>query len=114
MKRNIDMSEVSDGKLYTSRDMVRLGCEDCKGCSACCHGMGDSIVLDPYDICQLTKELGCTFEQLLAGKMLRLLTTKALTLRLFVLVIQCGTLPLLKVTRLKPKCSLAGLLTTGQ
>ncbi len=50
----------------------------------------------------------------LTGKMLRLLTTKALTLRLFVLVIQCGTLPLLKVTKLKPKCSLAGLLTTGQ
>lgn len=68
MKRNIDMSEVSDGKLYTSRDMVRLGCEDCKGCSACCHGMGDSIVLDPYDIYQLTKGLGGTFEQLLAGK----------------------------------------------
>ena len=45
----------------------------------------------------------------LTGKMLRLLTTKALTLRLFVLVIQCGTLPLLKVTRLKPKCTLAGL-----
>lgn len=39
--------------LYTSNDMVKLGCNDCKGCSACCRGMGQSIILDPYDIYQL-------------------------------------------------------------
>lgn len=68
MERNINMNEVSDGKLYTSRDMVRVGCEDCKGCSACCHGMGSSIVLDPYDIHRMSKGLGCTFDELLNEK----------------------------------------------
>lgn len=68
MERNISMEEVSDGKLYGLNDMVKAGCEDCVGCSACCHGMGTSIVLDPYDIYRLTVELGQTFESLLAGK----------------------------------------------
>lgn len=39
--------------LYTSNDMVKLGCNDCMGCSACCRGMGQSIILDPYDIYEL-------------------------------------------------------------
>lgn len=68
MERNINMNEVSDGKLYTSRDMVRVGCEDCKGCSACCHGMGNSIVLDPYDIYRMSAGIGCTFDELLNEK----------------------------------------------
>ena len=68
MERNISMEEVSDGKRYGLNDMVKAGCEDCVGCSACCHGMGTSIVLDPYDICRLTAQMGQTFESLLAGK----------------------------------------------
>ena len=47
MIRNIDMKDISDGNLYTANDMVKADCQDCKGCSACCRGMGDSIVLDP-------------------------------------------------------------------
>lgn len=66
MKRNIDMKEISDGKLYDSNDMVKADCNDCKGCSACCRGMGQSIVLDPLDVYQLTTGLHTTFEQLLA------------------------------------------------
>ena len=57
MERNVDMSEVSDGKLYGINDMVKAGCNDCKGCSACCQGMGNSIVLDPYDVYRLTTGL---------------------------------------------------------
>lgn len=68
MERNININEVSDGKRYTSRDMVRVGCEDCKGCSACCHGMGNSIVLDPYDIYRMSAGIGCTFDELLNDK----------------------------------------------
>ena len=34
MKRNIDINEVSDGKLYEHNDMARLGCNDCAGCHA--------------------------------------------------------------------------------
>lgn len=40
MLREIDLSEISDGKLYTANDMVRIECQECKGCSACCHDMG--------------------------------------------------------------------------
>lgn len=65
MKREIEMSEVSDGKRYTSNDLVKISCNDCKGCSKCCHGMGTSIILDPYDIYQLTKVTGKTFNELI-------------------------------------------------
>ena len=68
MERNLNMEEVSDGKLYGLNDMVRAGCDDCTGCSACCCGMGTSIVLDPYDMYRLTTGLSETFEGLMAGK----------------------------------------------
>lgn len=42
----------SDGKFYNLNDMVKADCHDCEGCSDCCEGMGDSILLDPYDIYQ--------------------------------------------------------------
>ena len=66
MKRNIDMNEISDGKLYDINDMVKADCNDCKGCFTCCQGMGQSIMLDPLDIYHLTTGLQTTFEQLLA------------------------------------------------
>lgn len=66
MKRNIDINEVSDGKLYTSNDMVKMGCDDCSGCSDCCTGMGNSIILDPYDVYMLTKNLKCSFDDLMS------------------------------------------------
>ena len=68
MKRNWDMSEVSDGKFYHRDDLVAAECGDCEGCSACCQGMGESIVLDPYDIYRFTKHFGCRFEELLKDK----------------------------------------------
>ena len=46
MKRDVDLREISDGRLYTAEDMVRADCHDCQGCSACCHGMGNSIILE--------------------------------------------------------------------
>ncbi len=68
MKRNIDINEISDGNLYDPNDMVKADCGDCKGCSDCCQGMGESIVLDPYDIYRLTTGLQVSFEELLADK----------------------------------------------
>ena len=68
MKRNVRMEDISDGKLYTANDLVKADCGDCEGCSACCRGMGSSIVLDPLDIYQLTTGLGIRFEQLLSDK----------------------------------------------
>ena len=68
MKREIDMREISDGKLYGPNDLVKADCGDCHGCFACCQKMGQSIVLDPLDIYRLTKYLNVSFEQLLAEK----------------------------------------------
>ena len=69
MKRYVNFEEISDGKLYTANDMVKAGCGDCSGCSACCESMADTIILDPLDIFRLTSHLSCTFEALLADSL---------------------------------------------
>lgn len=51
--------------LYSNNEMVRLGCSECSGCSSCCREMGQSIILDPYDIYQLQVATGQTFAQLM-------------------------------------------------
>ena len=66
MNRNLD--EISDGKIYELNDMVRAACNDCEGCHFCCEDMGESIILYPLDIYQLTRGLGVSFEQLLQDK----------------------------------------------
>lgn len=65
MERNMNLEEVSDGRRYGLGDLVKVGCEDCAGCSSCCQGMEDTIVLDPYDMYRLTLVLGKGFEELL-------------------------------------------------
>lgn len=67
MLRNVSLEEISDGRLYGLNDMAKLGCNDCSGCSSCCRGMGNTIVLDPYDVWRLTGGLGMSLQQLLAG-----------------------------------------------
>ena len=67
MKRNIDLKEISDGRLYGSNDLVKADCGDCRGCFACCCGMGNSIILDPLDVHRLTTGLNQSFEALLAN-----------------------------------------------
>ena len=63
MKRYVSLEEISDGRLYTAKDMVRADCHGCEGCSACCHGMGESIILDPYDVYRLEKMEGFSFAE---------------------------------------------------
>lgn len=65
MKRDIDLKEISDGRLYTANDMVKTDCHGCEGCSACCHGMGESIVLDPLDVHRLCTGLNIDFSTLM-------------------------------------------------
>ena len=65
MKRNVDINEISDGRLYSSGDMVKADCHDCKGCSACCREMGNSIILDPMDIWRLHRGIKKDFAALL-------------------------------------------------
>ena len=62
------MKEVSDGRLYTSNDLVKADCGGCEGCSACCQGMGESIVLDPLDIHRLCCGLHTDFNGLMVDK----------------------------------------------
>ena len=66
MNRNVDINEISDGKIYGANDMAKLGVDDCSGCHACCTGMGDTITLDPYDVYRLEKGLSVGFDELLA------------------------------------------------
>ena len=66
MERDWDLSEVSDGKLYSSSDLAKIGCNDCKGCSACCRNMEQSTILDPYDVYRLTIEGMININELLA------------------------------------------------
>lgn len=66
MRREVDILEISDGKLYESSDLVKADCGGCEGCSSCCCGMGESIILDPMDIYHLTTNLKKRFEELLA------------------------------------------------
>lgn len=65
MKREVSMSDISDGRLYSNNDMVKAGCS---GCGGCCKGMGQSIVLDPLDMFRLTHGLNRSFEMLLQDK----------------------------------------------
>lgn len=65
MNRNLE--EISDGKIYSLNDMVRVSCGDCAGCHACCEDMGTSIILDPLDVFLLEKNLGMDFNQLFSN-----------------------------------------------
>ncbi len=62
----------SDGKFYNLSDMPKVNCHDCSGCSKCCQGMGDSVVLDPYDIYQFRKYGNISAEQLLQEQKIEL------------------------------------------
>lgn len=93
MERNVDIDKISDGKRYGANDMVKVGCDDCRGCSACCHGMGDSIVLDPMDLYRLERKLGKTMEEIL--------TAGYISLR----VVDGVILPHLKMTEQSDQCS---------
>ncbi|MDO4188122.1 MAG: YkgJ family cysteine cluster protein [Lachnospiraceae bacterium] len=65
MERNIDINEISDGKKYTSSDIVKIGCNECYGCSKCCREMDGLITLDPYDIHRMISGLnGENFDSL--------------------------------------------------
>ena len=47
--------------------MVKADCQDCKGCSDCCQGMGDTVILDPLDVHRLCAGLKKLPEELLGS-----------------------------------------------
>lgn len=80
MEHNVDLNEISDGKLYTKNDLVKLGCDGCAGKASCCRFAEDTITLDPYDIYQLSVGEGLSFEQLYSRELLALSPVKGLLL----------------------------------
>ena len=72
MQRQADFNEISDGRRYGPEDMVKADCGGCKGCHACCTGMGQTVVLDPYDIWRLETGLSKGLEELLKEEKLEL------------------------------------------
>ena len=42
MKREVRVEELQ--KLYTCHDMAKADCGGCHGCSACCQGMGNTVL----------------------------------------------------------------------
>jgi len=92
MKRNCSLNEISDGKLYDLDDLVEASCNGCKGSATCCHGMGNSIVLNPFDIYRLSTNLDITLEELLVDK-------------IELNIVDGIILPNLKMTGLSEKCA---------
>ncbi len=72
MEHKVNLEEISDGKLYTLNDMVRLGCDGCQGAASCCRFAEDTITLDPYDFYQLAILPGLSFEALYARQVISL------------------------------------------
>lgn len=72
MKRNVSLSEISDGRLYGENDMVRADCHGCEGCFQCCVGMGSSVILDPYDVYRLQRGTGKNLAELLSEEKVEL------------------------------------------
>ena len=67
MRREGTLADISDGRLYRADDLVRADCGGCEGCSACCYGAGDTIVLDPLDWHRLSEGLSAGLQELLAS-----------------------------------------------
>ncbi|MDO4649722.1 MAG: YkgJ family cysteine cluster protein [Eubacteriales bacterium] len=65
MKREESLEELWDGRFYELEDLVPVGSEGCAGCADCCIHTGDSIILDPYDMCRLTRGLHKSFEEMI-------------------------------------------------
>ncbi len=80
MEHKVNLEEISDGKLYTKNDMVKLGCDGCHGKSSCCRFAEDTITLDPYDFYQLSTGEGLSFEQLYGAQLIALSPVQGLLL----------------------------------
>lgn len=65
MIRECSLEDISDGRTYGLNDMVKADTGNCEGCYQCCTGMGNSIVLDPYDVWLLKVQLNKRFQDLL-------------------------------------------------
>ncbi len=70
----------TDGRFYELEGLVRANCQDCIGCCDCCTGMGDTIVLDPYDLWNFKKHTGQSMQQLIENGTVSLTVVNGLVL----------------------------------
>lgn len=78
MISNVHLDNVSDGRLYDINDMVKADTGGCDGCSACCHGVGELVVLTPFDVHEIVLHGNTTFDQLLGDRLELRLSDKLL------------------------------------
>lgn len=69
MKSSMTLDKISDGRAYDIDDMVKADTGGCDGCSACCHDVGDMVVLNPYDIYNIAKNSSVSFDELTGNKL---------------------------------------------
>lgn len=69
MKSLKTLEGISDGKIYDIEDTVNADTGGCKGCHACCHDVGDLVVLTPFDIYEIVSHLNLSFDELLINKL---------------------------------------------
>lgn len=65
MQTNVYLNAVSDGQTYGLNDQVKADTMGCEGCSACCQGVGDYITLTPFDVYEIKRATGLSWEALL-------------------------------------------------
>ncbi len=80
MRRNVSLEEISDGRLYGGNDMVKADCHGCKDCHKCCTGIGNSVILDPFDVYRLQQGLEKGLSELLARELVELSVTDGVIL----------------------------------
>lgn len=68
MKRVAMLEEISDGKLYDIKDLVKADAGGCEGCSACCHGVGDLVELTPFDIYEMARGSSLSYDEIFEEK----------------------------------------------
>lgn len=68
MYREVDLGSITDGKLYKSSDSANISSNGCVGCHECCTTVGDTILLDPLDIFNLSKALNKSFVDMIESE----------------------------------------------
>lgn len=67
MQREVNFNEISDGRKYRADDLAKADCGGCQNCSSCCRGMGNSIILDPFDMENMKTATGLSAQDLLSS-----------------------------------------------
>lgn len=68
MNSKINLYEITDGNFYGINDLVKADTGGCVDCSACCYGVGELVILTPYDVYEMSSYLELSFDELLIDK----------------------------------------------